>query len=84
MLSEQLVGMARNGWTASIGIDGRYGSDYAARGVSHPQELVVDVTERRLVCVKPWSRFAVSLRMDGLTERNGYFYVEGENLNSEA
>jgi hypothetical protein len=26
---EQLVGMLWNGWTASIGIDGRHGPDYA-------------------------------------------------------
>ena len=30
MPPEQLVGMARNGWTASIGIAGRHGPDYAA------------------------------------------------------
>jgi hypothetical protein len=29
MLSQQVVGMARNGWTASIGIDGRHSPDYA-------------------------------------------------------
>jgi hypothetical protein len=29
MQSEQLVDMARNRWTASIGIDGRHGPDYA-------------------------------------------------------
>jgi hypothetical protein len=29
MLPEPVVGMARNGWTASIGIDGRHGPDYA-------------------------------------------------------
>jgi AcrR family transcriptional regulator len=28
-VSEQVVGIARNGWTASIGIDGRHGPDYA-------------------------------------------------------
>jgi hypothetical protein len=26
---ERVVGMARNEWTASIGIDGRHGPDYA-------------------------------------------------------
>ena len=30
ILSEQLVGAARNEWTASIGIDGRHDPDYAA------------------------------------------------------
>jgi hypothetical protein len=29
MLSEQVVGMAQNEWTASIGIDGRHDPDYA-------------------------------------------------------
>jgi len=29
MPPEQVVGMARNGWTASIGITGRHGPDYA-------------------------------------------------------
>ena len=29
MLSEQVVDMIRNGWTASIGIGGRHGPDYA-------------------------------------------------------
>jgi hypothetical protein len=29
MLPEPVVGMARNGWTASIGIHGRHGPDYA-------------------------------------------------------
>jgi hypothetical protein len=29
MLSEQVVGMARNEWTASIGIDGRHGPEHA-------------------------------------------------------
>ena len=28
---EPVVGMARNEWTASIGIDGRHGPDYAIR-----------------------------------------------------
>jgi len=30
MRLEHVVGMARNGWTASIGIAGRHGPDYAA------------------------------------------------------
>ena len=29
MLLQQVVGMARNGWTASIGIHGRHSPDYA-------------------------------------------------------
>jgi hypothetical protein len=29
MLSEQVVDMTRNEWTASIGIGGRHGPDYA-------------------------------------------------------
>jgi hypothetical protein len=29
MPSEWVVGMTRNRWTASIGIDGRHGPDYA-------------------------------------------------------
>jgi len=29
MRLEHVVGMARNGWTASIGIAGRHGPDYA-------------------------------------------------------
>jgi hypothetical protein len=29
MLSEQVVGMARNEWTTSIGIDGRHGPEHA-------------------------------------------------------
>ena len=33
MPPEQVVGMARNGWTASIGIAGRHGPDYAVMGV---------------------------------------------------
>jgi hypothetical protein len=35
-LSEQVVDMARNGWTASIGIDGRHGPDYAGPGGHRP------------------------------------------------
>jgi hypothetical protein len=31
--SELVVGMARNGWTASIGINGRHGLDYALTAV---------------------------------------------------
>jgi hypothetical protein len=31
MPSEWVVDMARNEWTASIGIDGRHGPDYAPR-----------------------------------------------------
>jgi hypothetical protein len=31
MPSERVVGMAQNEWTASIGIDGRHGPDYACR-----------------------------------------------------
>jgi hypothetical protein len=29
ILSEPVVGMARNEWTACVGIDGRHGPDYA-------------------------------------------------------
>jgi len=38
MRLEHVVGMARNGWTASIGIAGRHGPDYAslARGEALP------------------------------------------------
>jgi D-amino peptidase len=41
-LPEQVVGMARNGWTASIGIDGRHGPDCAVvksntRGEAKPE-----------------------------------------------
>jgi len=32
MPSERVVGMLRNEWTASIGIDGRHEPDYAAEG----------------------------------------------------
>jgi hypothetical protein len=31
MPPELVVGTARNGWTASIGIDGRHGLDYAIK-----------------------------------------------------
>jgi hypothetical protein len=34
MLSEQVVDMTRNEWTASIGIDGRHGLDYARESTS--------------------------------------------------
>jgi hypothetical protein len=34
MPSELVVGTARNGWTASIGIDGRHGLDYARESTS--------------------------------------------------
>ena len=32
MPSERVVGMARNEWTASVGIDGRHGPDHALDG----------------------------------------------------
>jgi hypothetical protein len=34
MPSERVVGMAQNEWTASIGIDGRHGPDYALDGIN--------------------------------------------------
>ena len=40
------------------------------------QELVVDVTERRLVSIRPWPPFIPLLEMDGLTQKEGCFYVE--------
>jgi len=36
MLPEQVVGMLRNEWTASIRIDGRHGPDYAQRFDNEP------------------------------------------------
>ena len=36
MPPEQVVGIARNGWTASIGIDGRHGPDYAPTSTIYP------------------------------------------------
>jgi hypothetical protein len=38
MLSEQVVGMARNEWTASIGIDGRHGPEHATSASTHVQQ----------------------------------------------
>jgi site-specific DNA recombinase len=40
------------------------------------ETVVVDLAGRRVVSVKPWPAFAVLFRMDGLQERDGYFYVE--------
>ncbi len=43
------------------------------------ESVVVDVTARRLVCVKPWPPFAVLFRLDGLEEKeDGCFYVGEE------
>jgi hypothetical protein len=33
MPPEQVVGMARNGWSASIGFAGRHGPDYAVKAI---------------------------------------------------
>jgi site-specific DNA recombinase len=38
------------------------------------QEIVIDVANRQLVCVRPHRPFAILLRMNGLEERNGCFY----------
>ena len=44
------------------------------------ESVVVDVTARRLVCVKPYTQFAPLFRMDGLEEKeDGCFYVRGED-----
>jgi hypothetical protein len=46
MLSEQVVDMARNGWTASIGIDGRHSPDYAAGTLtSHDYNLIQNTAD---------------------------------------
>jgi len=39
MLAEQVVGMTRNEWTASIGIDGRHDPDYAHTRHSLPLQV---------------------------------------------
>jgi hypothetical protein len=39
------------------------------------ESVVIDVTARRLVCVKPWPQFAPLFRMDGLKEKEECFYV---------
>ena len=41
MPSERVVGLARNEWTASIGIAGRHGPDYAPK---RPQAQVDELT----------------------------------------
>ena len=38
MPPELVVGMARNGWTASIRITGRHGPDYAADSTVHRRD----------------------------------------------
>ena len=43
MLPEQMVGTARNGWSASIGIDGRHSPDYAADLIRDEVVLVTNV-----------------------------------------
>jgi hypothetical protein len=42
------------------------------------EAVYVDVLGRRLVCVKPYPQFTPLFRMDGLSEKEGYFYVERE------
>ena len=42
------------------------------------ESVVIDVADRRLVCVKPNPPFAPLFRMDGLSEKEGCFYVEEE------
>ena len=50
MLSEQVVGMARNEWTASIGIDGRHGPEHANTPlVPHPKLKPLFFTSCRTV-----------------------------------
>jgi hypothetical protein len=43
------------------------------------ESVVIDVTARRLVCVKPYPQFAPLFGMDGLSEKEGGFYVEEED-----
>ena len=43
------------------------------------ESVVIDVTARRLVCVKRYAPFIPLFRLDGLTERRGCFYVEEED-----
>lgn len=47
------------------------------------EKVIVDVDARRLVSVKPWPPFAVLFRMDGMRERDGYFYVGEQEAGSE-
>ena len=42
------------------------------------QAIYVDIGVQRVVCVKPYPEFVPLFRMDGLTEREGCFYVEEE------
>ena len=50
------------------------------------EEVRVDLSRRRLACVKPWPPFIPLFRMDGLSEKEGCFYVEeeGEEARSES
>jgi hypothetical protein len=41
--------------------------------------IYIDMIEKRLVCVKPYPQFAPLFRLDGLREKEGYFYVEEED-----
>jgi hypothetical protein len=40
--------------------------------------IFIDIPNRRLVCVKPYPPFVPLFRMDGLTEKEGCFYVSEE------
>jgi hypothetical protein len=42
------------------------------------EEVRVDLSGRRLACVKPWPPFVPLFRMDGLSEKEGCFYVDEE------
>ena len=42
------------------------------------ESVVIDVAARRLVCVKPYPPFVPLFRMDGLSEKEGCFYVDEE------
>jgi site-specific DNA recombinase len=47
------------------------------------QEVRVDLARRRLVCVKPWGAFERLFRLDGLHEKEGYFYVKENEAGPE-
>jgi hypothetical protein len=38
------------------------------------EAICVDIETHKLVCVKPHSQFVPIFRLDGLEERNGFFY----------
>jgi hypothetical protein len=65
MSSEQVVGMARNEWTASIGIDGRHGPEHAGDKTQYRKTCyavyrrITEAASRRFLAFQYWPKMTV-------------------------